>query len=57
VASRTSAERSELVDEVENVDRVLRALERRRGCGFDERKSMLSCWILVGGVWLVGVVG
>ena len=49
VASRTSAERSELVDVAEDVDRVLRALERRRGCGFDERKSMLSCCLVVFG--------
>ena len=39
----TSLERVEVVDEVEEVDIVLRALGRRRGCWF-ELKNMLACF-------------
>ena len=55
VASRTSMERPDLVEDAEDVDRVLRALERRRGwlVDADERKSMLM--VLVCCVWLVDV--
>jgi len=44
VASRTSMESPDFVEEADDVDKVLSALERRRGwvVDVDERKSMLS---------------
>jgi hypothetical protein len=53
-------ERPDLVEEADDVDNVLRALERRRGwvVDVDERKSMLTglvcCVVLGWWEWIVG---